>query len=108
MKHWHVRLSDEAEDDLAHIYRFVRRKSASTTTARNYVGRIRAFLDGFDTFPERGTVRDNIRPGLRVVGFEHRVSVAFVVDAPDVIILRVLYAGQQFDSDDASARDSEP
>lgn len=100
MKHYHVRLTDEAETDLALIYRFVRQKSASTVTARAYVGRIRAFIAGFDTFPERGTVRDNIRDGLRVVGFERRVSVAFVVENEDVVILRVLYAGQQFDADE--------
>jgi len=79
VKRYHVRLTAEAELDLAHIYRFVREKSASSLVARNYAGRIRAFLYGFETFPERGSTRDHIRPGLRIVGFERRVSVAFVV-----------------------------
>lgn len=99
MKHYHVRLSDEAETDLAGIYRLLRIRSASTVTARAYVARIRAFIVDFDTFPERGTLRDHVRPGLRVVGFERRVSVAFVVEDTDVVILRVLYAGQQFEDD---------
>ncbi|WP_244448095.1 type II toxin-antitoxin system RelE/ParE family toxin [Neorhizobium vignae] len=67
MKRYHVRLTAEAEADVAWIYRFVRRKSASSEVARNYVGRIRTFLKEFETFPERGTVRD-IRDGMRIVG----------------------------------------
>ncbi|MBB5551178.1 hypothetical protein GGI59_003391 [Rhizobium lentis] len=35
MKHYHIRLTDEAELDLVRIYGFVRRKSASATVARD-------------------------------------------------------------------------
>lgn len=95
MKRYRVRLIEEAELDLLHIYRYVRNKSASNAIARNYVDRIRDFLRDFDTFPERGTVRSEIREGLRIVGFERRVSIAFVVEDGDVVVLRVLYGGQQ-------------
>ncbi|MBB4234627.1 type II toxin-antitoxin system RelE/ParE family toxin [Rhizobium esperanzae] len=98
MKRYYIRFTDEAELDLARIYGFVRRKSASSAVARNYVARIKTFVDGFETYPERGSVRDDVRPGLRIVGFERRVSVAFVVESAEVIILRVLYAGQRFES----------
>ncbi|EJZ16594.1 type II toxin-antitoxin system RelE/ParE family toxin (plasmid) [Rhizobium sp. Pop5] len=100
MKRYDIRLTAEAEVDLARIYRFVRRKSASSVVARNYVARIKTFVDGFGTYPERGSIHDDIRPGLRIVGFERRVSVAFVVNAAEVVILRILYAGQQFESDE--------
>jgi len=80
MQRYHVRVSDEAETDIAEIYRFVRRKTASASVARTYVGRIYAFLQEFESFPERGTVRANVRDGLRIVGFERRVSAAFVVE----------------------------
>jgi plasmid stabilization system protein ParE len=102
VKRYHVRLTAEAEADVAWIYRFVRRKSASSEVARNYVGRIRTFLKEFETFPERGTVRD-IRDGMRIVGFERRVSIAFVVESGEVVVLRILYAGQQFRTDDDRA-----
>jgi plasmid stabilization system protein ParE len=39
-----------------------------------------------------------VREGLRIVGFERRVSVAFVVEDSEVIILRILYAGQEFET----------
>jgi toxin ParE1/3/4 len=89
-----VRLLPEAEDDLFQLYRYTARKS-SPAVAQRYVNRIRAHLNGFDRFPERGTVRDEIRSGLRVVGFERRVSIAFKVQGDEVIIFGVLYSGRQ-------------
>src|SRR4030088_3019101 len=47
-------------------------------------------------FPERGTRRDDLRPGLRVTGFERRVTIAFHVTAEAVIIDRILYGGHDF------------
>lgn len=98
MKHYIVRLSPEAETDLVHIHAYAERRSASTVTADRYIERIGGFLSSFDVFPERGTVQDEIRPGLRVVGFERHVSVAFVVEEHDVVILRILAGGQEFSS----------
>jgi toxin ParE1/3/4 len=41
------------------------------------VNRIIGFLAGLDVFPERGTIRDDIKPGLRIIGFERSASIAF-------------------------------
>ncbi len=49
---------------------------------------------GFDVAGERGTRRDDIRPGLRVVGFERRITIAFHVETNTVTIDRVLYGGR--------------
>jgi toxin ParE1/3/4 len=38
--------------------------------------------------------RDDIRPGLRVVGFERRGAIAFQVDDRRVTIPRILYRGR--------------
>ncbi len=43
---------------------------------------------------ERGTRRDDIRPGMRVVGFKRRVTIAFHVEADTVVIERILYGGR--------------
>lgn len=88
-----VRLRAEAEADIAGIYAYIRDHS-SPEIARRYVQRIMAYLAGFETFPERGTRRDEIRPGLRIVGFERRVTIAFVVEADEVVVLNVLYGGR--------------
>jgi toxin ParE1/3/4 len=41
--------------------------------------------------------RDDVRPGLRVVGFERRVTVAFQVAGDNLTILRILYAGRDLE-----------
>ena len=43
------------------------------------------------------TIFEGIRPGLRVVSFERRIAVAFVVEDGEAVILRLLYAGQAFE-----------
>src|ERR1051326_6309833 len=43
---------------------------------------------------ERGTRRDDLRPGLRVAGFERRITIAFHVDAETLVIDRILYGGR--------------
>lgn len=92
-----IRLDEAAKADLMGIYTQIRDNGGSAATARGYVNRIIGFLAGFDIFPERGSLREHIRPGLRIVGFERRVSVAFVVEEDEVVILRLLYAGRQLE-----------
>jgi toxin ParE1/3/4 len=48
-------------------------------------------------FPERGTRRDDIRPGLRTMGFERRATIIFQVSEAAVVIVRVLYGGRDAD-----------
>ena len=93
-----IRLDEEAKADLKGIYTLILMNGGTAATARGYVNRILGFLAGFDIFPERGSLREHIRPGLRIVGFERRVSVAFIVEEDEVVILRLLYAGRQFES----------
>jgi len=47
-----------------------------------------------DVASERGSLRDDIRPYLRVIGFERSASIAFMVADTCVVILRVFYGGQ--------------
>jgi toxin ParE1/3/4 len=100
MKRFSVLLSPEAERDLEDIYRYVRQVSTSSLVARQYINRVMKFLATFDTFPERGSLRNDIRSGLRVVGFERNASVAFVVESDRVIILSIAMGGKQGFSDD--------
>ena len=90
---YQVRLTDIAEADLRNIYDWISER-ASPSVARGYIHRILGYLKSFEHFPARGTLRDEILPGLRIVGFERRVSVAFVVEEREVVVLRLLYGGQ--------------
>lgn len=62
-----------------------------------YIERVEQFISGFEVGPERGTRRDDVRPGLRTVGFERRLTVAFVV-REQVTILRIFYGGRDWES----------
>ncbi|MGE6739967.1 type II toxin-antitoxin system RelE/ParE family toxin [Allorhizobium pseudoryzae] len=97
MKRYVVRLTPDAEADLFNIYRYILEASASETIALGYLDRINAFLASFQTFPERGSVRNEIREGLRIIGFERSASIAFLVEAESVIILRIGCRGQSLD-----------
>ena len=66
--------------------------------AENYVGRIVKSCERLETFPMRGSARDDLLTGLRMIGFERRVTVAFVVETDVVNIAGVFYGGQQFEA----------
>ena len=97
-----IRLRPEAEADLRSIYLGLVERGASPAVARGYVNRILGHVNGLDLFPKRGSLRDEVRRGLRVIAFERRVSIAFIVeeDAREVVVLRILYAGQELKLDD--------
>ena len=59
---------------------------ASEERADGYVGRIVDFCNGLSIFPLRGIQGDDLLPGLRVTGFERRVTIAFVVTADAVLM----------------------
>ena len=48
----------------------------------------------FETFPLRGARRDDLHPGLRIVGYRRKASIAFQVKDGLVTIVRVFHGGQ--------------
>jgi len=92
VKRRRVVLLAQAQADLRWIYDTIEGR-AGPSTALRYVERIEAYCRGFDHAAERGAKRGDIRPGLRIVGFERRVTIAFTVEADEVVILRIFYGG---------------
>lgn len=92
-------MRSEAESDLRSLYLGLVDRGAPPATARGYINRILTHINGLDLFPKRGSVRDEIRQGLRVIGFERRVSNAFVVEdgGQEVVILRIFYGGRELE-----------
>jgi len=88
-----VIFSPEAAADLSELYDYIAKQSGAAV-AFNYLRRIEAYCAGFKHSAERGTKRDDLRPGLRTAGFERRITLAFHLDAESVIIDRVLYGGR--------------
>lgn len=90
-----VVFAPEAQADLLELYDAISGEGGEER-ALAYVERIEASCLGLGTFPERGTRRDDIRPGLRVIGFAQRVAIAFHVTTATVTIDRILYGGRDF------------
>jgi len=101
-----VRFRPQAEQDLLSLYHFIV-ADAGRARAEGYLRRIQSACMGLELFPERGLLREDLGPGVRVLGFERRVAIAFRQDGPDVEILRIFYGGQDleraFGTDDAES-----
>jgi len=92
-----VVFAPEAEAQLVALY-FHIADAASPRIAANYTEAIVKQCESLETFPMRGSQRDDIRPGLLVFGFRRRVSIAFEVTGEVVTILGVFYGGQNFEA----------
>jgi toxin ParE1/3/4 len=92
-----VIFAPEAQEDLLRLYDFVDAHSGAER-ARAYTERVTLYCADFANFPERGTRRDDLRPGLRIVGFERRIAIAFHVTTDTVTIDRVLYGGRDWEA----------
>lgn len=88
-----VVFAPEAQLDLLDLYDAIA-EGGGGERALAYVERVQAACLRLATFPERGTRRDDVRPGLRLIGFERRAVIAFHVGAGRVTIDRVLYGGR--------------
>ena len=93
---YEIVFSPEARADLEQLYLYIAERSGEET-ALSYVERIENHCLSFADFPERGLSRDDLLPGLRVIGFERRVSIAFHVDRDRVTFDRILYGGRDVD-----------
>jgi toxin ParE1/3/4 len=72
--------------------------AASPEIAARYTDAIMRQCEGLSTFPTRGSLRNDIRPGIRVFGFRRRVSIAFHVAEDVVTIHGIFYGGQNFEA----------
>lgn len=100
-----IQFALEAQRQLDEMESYIALASGYPAVAEQFVDDIVTYCESFETFPERGTLRDDLLPGLRTVGFRRRVTIAFRVDAASltVAILGVFYGGQDFEAEIASA-----
>ena len=92
-----VTFSPRTRREIANLYDYIA-DSASEAVAARYIDRLERYCLGFELFGERGTMRDDLKPGVRSVGFERRVTILFTVTATEVLILRILYGGQDVEA----------
>lgn len=92
-----VVFSPEAVEQLAELYRYIA-KAASPDVAAQYTEAIVSYCESLDTFPLRGSQRDDVRPGLRITNYKKRAVIAFDVDTEVVSIIGVFYGGQDYET----------
>ncbi len=93
-----VVFTPEAEEQLAALYRYIAVAASSAAIAQRYTSAIITYCEGLRTFPQRGTRRDDIRPGLRITNYKKRAVIAFDVDAERISIIGVFYGGQDYET----------
>lgn len=93
-----VRFSPEAQQQLDELESHIAEVGSPTAAAR-YVDSIVDYCENLQTFPHRGTRRDDLRPGLRTLGYRRRVTILFEVTDDAVNILGVYYGGQDYETD---------
>ena len=94
---YEVIFTPEANRHLAKLYEFIEGE-LSPETAQRFTNSIVDYCNGFSTFPHRGTQRDDLRHGLRIVGFRRRGVIAIVVRTNQVFIIGVFYGGQDYET----------
>lgn len=92
-----VIFSQEAKEHIGVLYDYIA-DCASAELAKQYTEAIICFCEALRVFPHRGTLREDLRPGLRITHYKKRTVIAFAVDdaAQQVFILGLFYGGQNY------------
>ncbi|MBL8471600.1 MAG: type II toxin-antitoxin system RelE/ParE family toxin [Rhodocyclaceae bacterium] len=90
---YRVVFAPEAEEQLVALYRYIAAADSPEVAAR-YTEAIVSYCETLQAFPNRGSQRSDVRPGLRVTNYKKRTVIAYAVDADQVSIIGVFYGGQ--------------
>ena len=96
MKRFKVSFRPLAEVDLFGLCRYIARKLDTTSPGLTSSASSKP-ADPSQFSPRRGTRRNDIRPGIRTLGFERRASIVFQVRKTEVVIVRIFYGGQDYE-----------
>lgn len=92
---YQVTYSEQAVQHLKNIHDYIA-DQGNPNAAKALLEAMLRYCDGFDLFPERGTSRDDLRSGLRLVGFERKATIAIRIDEATmrVVVLGIYCGGQ--------------
>ena len=62
-----------------------------------YTAAVVEYCLGLETFPERGTPRNDIRPGLRTTSYKRRTEIAYAVEDDRVEIIGIFHGGKDYE-----------
>lgn len=90
--------SPRASQQLTDLYLWIAETSGFPDRAEGYVSAILDYCDGLTEFPMIGLARDDLRSGLRTIGFRRRIVIAFAVHEAAVETHGIYYGGQDLES----------
>jgi len=93
VKRFRIAFAKEADRHLLSIWQYLAER-AGQGAADDFAQSVRDRCRALDTFPERGTPRDDLRPGLRTVPIPRRATIGYTVAGEDVVIVAIAYRGQ--------------
>ena len=94
---YRIVFTPEARDQVDHLHAYIS-AAADGETASRFTDAIIDHIARLSEFPERGTPRDDLRPGLRTFAWRRRVTIAFMVEEADVVVIGIFYGGRDFES----------
>lgn len=92
-----VELTEALLDDLFDLHRWIA-SQADEMVADGYLDRIHARMALLAEFPNRGTPRDELAPGVRSLAFERRILLLYTVEGSSVVMLRAIGGAQDLAS----------
>ncbi len=78
------------------LYRYLAERF-SPAAAERYTHAIVGHCERLARFPQRGTRRDDIRPGLRITHYRRRTVIALIVEERRIVILGIFHGGQSYE-----------
>ncbi len=96
MKQRAVVVGLRADRDIRKIGAYIAGASGQIT-AGAYVARLQDFALRLDLASERGTSRDDICPGLRIIPFENSANLAILAEDNTAVLMRVFYRGKNWE-----------
>jgi toxin ParE1/3/4 len=93
-----IRFSTQALQDLHGMHEYIAPRGGEIVASK-FVTLIYDYCLSFETFPERGVLREDLRPGLRLVGYRGHATIAFAYRDGVATILRVFGRGQDVEAE---------
>ncbi|WP_454295460.1 type II toxin-antitoxin system RelE/ParE family toxin [Salana multivorans] len=90
--------SSRAQQQLTDLYLWIAQQSGFPDRAEAYVSAILDYREGLAERPLVGTARDDLRPGLRTIGFRRRAMIAFAVQQQNIEVHGIYYGGQDYET----------
>lgn len=83
-----------AERDFDDLFYWIAER-AGPAVALGYTDRLRSYCQDLGLFPERARIRTELDEAVRIVCFERRTNVAYVVAEARVVIVAIHHGGRQ-------------